>query len=134
LYIWPSLKTILVIVRLKNRFKRIYGYFLLILFLGYYGSITLFYHSHIVNGDTIVHSHPSRTNSHGVPIHSHTDKGFITVHLLSCFVVSFILVYFNFRTIAPIVNKIVLKTKQGSANHTFYYLYSLRGPPLDILN
>lgn len=121
-------------MRLKNCLKRIYVSFLLLLFIGYYGSIALFYHSHIINGDTIVHSHPYRTDSHGLPLHSHTDKGFITIQLLSCFTVSFIPLYFNFNSIAPIVYEIVLKTKKGLANHTFYYLYSLRAPPSDMLN
>ena len=129
-----TLKTFLVILRLKNRLKRIYAYCLLILFLGYYGSITLFYHSYIVLGETIVHSHPFKADSHGSPLHSHTDKGYITIQLLSCFAVSFILLNYSFKTIAPIVYEIVLKTKEGLANHTFHYLYSLRAPPSGMLN
>lgn len=126
------LKTILLILRLKNRFKSILVYSLLILFLGYYGSITLFYHSHIVLGDTIVHSHPFRTDSHGFPLHSHTNKGIITVHLLSCLAISFILVYFCFNSITPILYEIILRTKVGLANHLFHYLCLLRGPPSDM--
>lgn len=38
--------------------------FLLLLFMGYYGSITLFPHSHIVNGDLVTHSHPYSSSNH----------------------------------------------------------------------
>jgi hypothetical protein len=117
---------------LKNRVKRIYAYCLLILFMGYYGSITLFYHSHIVLGDTIVHSHPFRSDSHGAPMHSHTDNGYVTIHILASFTVAFIFLYFDFKTKAKVIYEIVPKFKHGTANHSFHYFYSLRAPPTNI--
>lgn len=43
---------------MRNRAKRIYAALLLILFAGYWGSVTLFPHAHRVDGFVIVHSHP----------------------------------------------------------------------------
>ena len=78
---------------LKRIIKKIIGYFLLILFLGYIGSITFFPHNHIVDGVTIVHSHPYKSHSGNVPVnHNHSKNGFLLIQFIS-----------NFIAIAPIV-------------------------------
>jgi hypothetical protein len=117
----------------KNRFKTIISYSFLILFLGYYGSITLFYHSHIVLGDTIVHSHPYKTNGNGLPSHSHSEKGYITIQLLSVIVVSFIFAYFSFKAIAPVAYEISPEVNKRVVIHHLYSLSLLRAPPSDLL-
>jgi hypothetical protein len=104
-------------------------YFFLLLFLGFFGSITLFDHAHIVDGTTIVHSHPYKTNSHSIPLHSHSEKGYITIQLLSFLAYTFLFICFNFKTIPPLVGKIVLKIKEGMTYHLIHYLYLLRAPP-----
>lgn len=66
-----------------SRVYRIVGTWLLVLFMGYWISITYPNHTHVVNGVTISHSHPYTTNSH----HQHSANDFITIdyltHLLS---------------------------------------------------
>jgi hypothetical protein len=42
---------------MRQRFSILSGYFLLVLFVSYYGNISLFIHTHEVNGERIVHSH-----------------------------------------------------------------------------
>ena len=54
-------------------------WFLPVLFISYMAGITLFTHSHVVNGVTIVHSHPFKKDSP----HSHTTVEFQLIHLLS---------------------------------------------------
>lgn len=54
------------------------GIALLSLFAAYYASVTLFTHIHIVNGCTIVHSHPFSDKNH-----SHTVDQVITIAHLS---------------------------------------------------
>lgn len=44
-----------------EKLRRIMKYFLPLLFLTYWGGVTLFTHSHVVNGVIIVHSHPFKT-------------------------------------------------------------------------
>lgn len=67
--------------------KKLSGYFLLILFCGYFGSITLFPHSHIVDGVTIVHSHAYKSQPDNLPFnHNHSKKGFIFIQLISNFI------------------------------------------------
>ena len=52
-----------------------------VLFISYMAGITLFTHSHVVNGVTIVHSHPFKK---GVE-HSHTTVEFQLIHFLNHF-------------------------------------------------
>lgn len=49
-----------------------------VLFISYMAGITLFTHSHVVNGVTIVHSHPFKKGGE----HSHTTVEFQLIHIL----------------------------------------------------
>jgi hypothetical protein len=65
-------------------------YFFFILFAGYYGSITLFTHTHIHQGAVVVHSHPNLPFSGEQPSkHEHSDSGYLIIQLLSAFSVVF---------------------------------------------
>jgi hypothetical protein len=80
--------------KLNKWFKKIAGYFLFTLFLGYYGSITLFTHvHHIENGLVIVHSHPFRQGTEKNPVnHQHTSEGYVLIHFLDTFLKTFLAV------------------------------------------
>lgn len=54
-------------------------FFLPILFIFYFGGITLFTHTHVVNGVIIVHSHPYNSE------HTHTAQQAETIFFLSSF-------------------------------------------------
>ena len=56
----------------KYHFKQIISTVLLILFVLYYADITLFQHTHIINGVTIVHSHFHNRNHEKTPTGGHT--------------------------------------------------------------
>lgn len=71
---------------LKGFILNITKYFFLLIFLGFFGSITFFEHVHVVDGITIVHSHPFRTGNSGNPVHGHPLNGFVLVHHLMSFV------------------------------------------------
>jgi len=71
-------------VLLKQLKNKVMGYFLLILFVGYFGFITFFSHTHIVNGEVIVHSHPYKSQPINIPTHhNHSTNEFILIHFLS---------------------------------------------------
>ena len=70
-----SVKTTIV----KRLLHDIAKYFLPVLFLSYIGCISLFTHTHVVNGVTIVHSHPYQSGGG----HEHTTAEFQLIHLLS---------------------------------------------------
>ncbi len=62
----------------KNRLN-IIRWALPFLFVFYTAGITLFIHSHVVNGVTIVHSHPFKKGS----THGHTTVQFQLIHILN---------------------------------------------------
>ena len=68
-----------------NQMKRLYlnimKWLLPVLFISYMAGITLFTHSHVVNGVTIVHSHPFKKGAE----HSHTTVEFQLIHFLNHF-------------------------------------------------
>lgn len=65
---------------LKNELKRIAALGLPLIFTIYLGGVSLFTHVHIVNGSTIVHSHPNNA-----PGHAHTDGEFNVLELITHF-------------------------------------------------
>ena len=59
--------------------RAIATYFLPLLFVWYIGGVSIFPHTHIVGGTTIVHSHPN-------PGAEHPDEGnFLTIQILADF-------------------------------------------------
>lgn len=49
----------------RRRAVRIVNYLMLVLYLGYYTSTTIFIHSHLFHNHIIVHSHPYTNHQHG---------------------------------------------------------------------
>ncbi len=73
---------------MKSRIKILIEFLVLFLFIGYYSGVTMFYHTHTVNGVTVVHSHPflKHSDKQGHPIeHSHTHEGFQFIQHFSHF-------------------------------------------------
>ena len=107
------------------------GFLLLILFLGYFGSITLFPHSHVVNGVTIVHSHPYKlVKGSGSPNLQHTDKAFLLIQLLSEFITAAFATLFVALVLRFLLFKVKVKSATvGYAQPGGYRNDSLRAPP-----
>ena len=64
---------------MKRLYLSILKWFLPVLFISYMAGITLFTHSHVVNGVTIVHSHPFKKGTK----HEHTSVEFQLIHFLT---------------------------------------------------
>ena len=63
------------------RHLRTYSAFLLLLIFGcYYSSISLFSHTHIVGGTSLVHSHLGGNSEH-----DHTEAQYVVINILSNF-------------------------------------------------
>lgn len=58
--------------------RRLLAAFMLILFLAFYAGTHYFAHAHVVDGVTIVHSHPSKS-----PAHSHSDVQIMSIAAVS---------------------------------------------------
>lgn len=104
---------------------------LFVLFIGYYGSITLFPHSHIVDGVTIVHSHPYKTDKSSVPFKlPHTGKEIMLIQTLSGFVTAAFVIWFLALILKLVFQKILIPLSfVGYAEPGGYINYALRAPP-----
>lgn len=56
-----------------------------VIFAGYIGMISFYTHVHVVNGTTVVHSHPFHKNTEGRSSHSHTPIEFRLIQVLTSF-------------------------------------------------
>lgn len=112
-----------------NLFQKLYVIFFLVIFTGYYASITFFYHTHITLGETIGHSHPYKSGADGNPVHSHSEKGYLTIHLLSGLTFSLVVFTFGIKKITLLLYEFPDSPTQVIATDTTYRLALLRAPP-----
>ena len=92
-------------INIKWIYKKLLGYFLLTLFCGYFASITFFSHTHIVDGVTIVHSHPYKSHSGNVPVnHNHSKDGFILIHFISRFIAIALFIFWGIAIFRKTLN------------------------------
>ena len=68
-----------------NKIKKTVSLCLLTLFAGYYGGVTLFVHTHIINGVTIVHSHFHAETHHDTKSGGHTEQSITLIAQISHF-------------------------------------------------
>lgn len=102
---------------------------LLVLFLGYYASITLFTHAHTVDNITVVHSHPYNPFSNDNR-HTHTVNEIVLISILSYFIATITYSFFLFTstTIQFKLHRIVRK-KPGYKSLHFFKSNNFRAPP-----
>jgi len=107
--------------------KRLAEYLLLVILCVYFCSITFFPHTHIVDGVTIVHSHPYKPKTGNIPSdHGHTKDGFVLIRYLSSFIASAAISFAGLVIIRVVFkNPVVIPVE--SHNHG-YYLYSVHRP------
>ena len=102
--------------------------FLLILFLEYESSTTLFLHKHIIDGQLVTHSH-LYTNTSETGKHTHTSYEFITIVTLSALLITTVL----FDLILRLFSLRSLKGTDLENTPPFIQVLStlsLRGPPI----
>lgn len=106
-------------------------YFLLVLFLGYFGSVTLFVHTHMVNGVQITHSHPYNPfTSDALPGHQHSANELMVIDALSHFLTAGLFLFFAFKFFERrIVTEHFRKTIDFFHSFRFLSAYGLRPPP-----
>lgn len=104
-----------------------------VLFTGYFLTVSLFEHTHVVDGVTIVHSHPFKSLPGG-GAHQHSNSQFQLFYFLSHFsapdhCVSLLTLQFNpvllFRYAVPLASPDFLSRAEG--------VLSARAPPFSVL-
>lgn len=105
--------------------KNIVKYLLLLLFAGYCGGVTLFIHSHKVEGREVTHSHP-----YSSPDHQHSNAALQVISQLNNFSTTV------FSTVVVIAVALLLVRSSyhidnDACHHqTQYFSNGLRAPPV----
>jgi hypothetical protein len=71
---------------LKRYLKLMLKCLLLIIFLSYYSSISMFYHAHHINGFVLSHSHPykhNKTSKTPYESHPHSSQAYSYIHQIN---------------------------------------------------
>ena len=105
---------------MRNTGRNITASLLLLLFVGYWSSVTLFPHVHRIDGHVFVHSHPF-SGSSGNPGHNHTPQQFQLIAHLSLLI----------ATAATFVALVFGVRKPVARRGMPVRVYGLRAPPLD---
>ncbi|MCC8087718.1 MAG: hypothetical protein LIO79_00360 [Rikenellaceae bacterium] len=111
----------------EKYFKNILSSLLLILFIGYFSGITMFPHTHVINGVTITHSHPY-TGSPDNPDHTHTSVELNAINLILTFV-AVIAVVLGFKSILSEGVHIKCIASDTGISSVIQRTVTLRGPP-----
>lgn len=100
-------------------------WFLPVLFISYMAGITPFTHSHVVNGVTIVHSHPFKKDSP----HSHTTVEFQLIHLLNHVVTTGAGIFFSLFSLLLVCSILSWRPDRAGYCSSVVGVVSLRAPP-----
>lgn len=119
--------------KMRQTLSKILKVLLLVLFIVYYGSSTLFIHTHILNNNYRVHSHPFSDNSSKKPAtHNHTPNEYTIIQSLTFFA-STLLVLLFVALFAFFARQILFQTYKVHYRNTYnFFRYLLRAPPLSI--
>ena len=104
----------------------------MVLFVAYYFSVTLFYHSHVINGKEIIHSHfyLSANNIAGEPVnHAHTQNELFTLQIISQFVTIVVVVGLFLNVIRILLNEYLIPLSESIHKIGSLPGCSLRAPP-----
>lgn len=111
----------------KRLFLHITRYFLPMLFVSYLASLTLFTHVHVINGVTIVHSHPFKKGA----VHQHSTVELIHIHFLSLLAADDKVLVFALSLFMPFLLCLLVGRPQCAYLQAPYYgVNALRAPPV----
>lgn len=101
--------------------------FLPVLFVTYMAGITFFAHVHVVNGVTIVHSHPFKKAAE----HGHTTIELLTIHFLSNWTADGDVGILSLSLFIPFLLCLLLRVLPCVRRHAPYHgVIGLRAPPV----
>lgn len=112
---------------MKRLSLNIMRYFLPILFVSYLASFIFFPHKHVVDGVTIVHSHPFKKGA----AHTHTTIELLQIHLLSHLTADGAAVVCALSLFIPFLLSLLPERLQDVRYHAPYHgIVGLRAPPV----
>ena len=107
-----------------RRFRTYIGLFLTVVFCSYYAGISLFSHTHISNGSSVVHSHLG-----GGAQHDHSDSQYAVIDILSNFQSECAVDFFCGATPFFLLYESFTAYEAPSFLNEVCPVHTLRGPP-----
>lgn len=112
---------------MKTGGMRLLKVFFLVLFVGYMGNLSFFMHSHVINGVTIVHSHPFAQDSD----HEHSTSELQLIHQLNTFTLPEIRIEtIQLTVFQPLLYRLCPGRLQTKFSSFGYRTTRLRAPPV----
>jgi hypothetical protein len=123
-------------LKIKRLTLNISKYFFLLLFLGFFGSVTFFNHAHVINGETIVHSHPYKPQTENSPAsHNHSQNAFLLIQIISNLTLTAVILFFAVIILLRFTQLLMLcKDKNSTHNLIRYSSTRPRAPTLLLHN
>jgi hypothetical protein len=115
---------------MSDKSKQFISRLLIVIFAFYYVNICFFYHSHIINGVTIVHSHVH--NKDHTQTGSHSSSELTLISALSAFHSPQATVCFAGLEVFLLLQAVILPFFKGDIIHKTVACPSLRAPPCTI--
>lgn len=118
---------------LNKTISNLLRYSLFILFVGYYTSITMCYHVHIVNGKVVSHSHPYKNDNSGkkpYESHAHSSSAYNSIQQIDKTIWDDNSVNALMPDPAICYSESFLKAKSLFITSGIHFYSSLRAPPL----
>ncbi|MBO5418845.1 MAG: hypothetical protein J6A22_02050 [Bacteroidales bacterium] len=107
-----------------GKLKTYIAYVLALVFCSYMAGISLFTHTHISNGSSIIHSHLG-----GGSDHEHTDSEFAIIDILSDFQSESPTVFYGIDSALHILSESISVYVSHSYLNGYNTAFFLRGPP-----
>lgn len=112
---------------MKEAYLKVLKIFLPLLFMAYMGGISFFTHTHIVNGVTIVHSHPYKSDAN----HEHDTAAFeLIAHLNTVHLPASIGLLFLLGVLLVLLRNLVAFIPEPSCIKSHFTPISPRAPPI----
>jgi len=129
LFIIPIFDGLLTTYCVKILRQNISKSFFLILFLSFFASTSFFDHTHLYDGNIIVHSHPFKPDQDGNPVHKHSDSGYLLIYTLENIIATVVLFSFSSLLILVASTEIIKIINTIIPPGIRITPYLLRGPP-----
>ena len=109
---------------MKKKLQYILKYIPLMLFVGYYSSISFFTHTHFIDKVLVVHSHPFSSSDN----HQHSTSGFQLIHSISHFLVG-AMSFGGIFVLSKHLIALFKPAKPSSLTFTAFNFYNFLRPP-----
>jgi hypothetical protein len=115
---------------MAERTKKIVSLLFVALFMSFYANISLFTHTHVINGATIIHSHFHKETHHDTQSGGHTEHSITLIAQTSHFDCHDFLCNYILKPLPPLQKQIKIAEISHKVTSVHLQNLSLRAPPI----